>query len=456
MNNHQERMGREPIVKLIFYFALPSIAGMLANSLYNIVDRIFVGRIVGAGGLAAVSVCFPAMLFMFSICLLIGVGSAPLISMALGEGDKAKAERVLGSTVSLATFIGIVLLLLGSFYLDYILMLSGVSSTILPMAREYLKIIFLGAPFSIIAFAINFCIRAEGHPNFAMFTQILGAVCNIILDAIFIGCLDMGIAGAAWGTIISQFISMIWVLSFYLRGKSSLKLSYKNLKPRPALIFKILTLGFSPCMSELSFTVFSVFFNRALLKYGGDIAVSAMGAFMGWDSLLFLPVISIGEAVQALYSYNWGAGKPDRVLSALKWALALASGYFAFSILLVYFLVRPMLMLFTSDATLLVVATEGMLISYSTVIFAGIALMAGSFFQSLGLAKLSLFLTLCRQVIFLIPPVFILPPVWGVKGVWFCFPVVDTGGGMAAFFLLLLYYKKLGLSKYESGGLRNE
>ena len=424
-----ERMGREPVLELIVAFALPSIAGMLAGSLYNIVDRMFVGRVVGPEGLAAISVCFPFMLLLISLCFLFGIGALPLISRALGERDPERAELVLGNVVSSVLILSVVLMALGMLETDSLLRLSGADEK-----------------------AMNFCVQAEGQPLFAMGTQIVGAVSNTILDALFIWGWGWGIAGAAWGTILSQMLSVLWVSSFYWRRRGCLRVRASCCVPRFDILKRILALGFPPCLTEVSFSVFFILFNRSMNTYGGPIAVSALGAFLGWDSLWFLPVIGVGEAVQAIFGYNWGARLLGRVLEALKWALILATGYFVGSVLVVRLFVHEMLLFFTADPGLLALASEGMGIAYAGTVFSGIALIANSFFQGLGRARLSLLLTLSRQFLMLIPAIFILPRFWGVKGVWACFPALDMGGGVLAFFLLLRYYKKLGLDRCDGRG----
>ncbi|MDR1379111.1 MAG: MATE family efflux transporter [Synergistaceae bacterium] len=444
-----ERMATEPIPKLILLFALPSIIGMLANALYNIVDRMFVGLYVGPGGLAAISLCFPFMIFNIAICLLLGVGAGPLMSIALGEKDEKRAERILG-TAAAGAFIGAcVVSLLGSWKIDAILKLVGTSETLFSQAREYMKIILWGIPFANVAFTLNFCIRAEGRPTFAMGTQMVGAFSNIVLDALLIVGMDMGVAGAAWGTIISQGISAAWALSFYLRRLGVLRLNWKHFSP--SLLTQMLPLGFSSFLTEASFTLFSLLFNRALVTHGGDLAVSAMGAFMGWDSLLFLPVIGIGEAAGTLLAYNYGARFMGRILEILKWALGLGSAYFLCSAGSVYLWAEKMLRLFTTDAELLEMASEGARISYAGVLFVGITLISLSFFQGLGKAKICLFLNLTRQFIFLIPAIWFLPKIWGLSGIWYCFPTMDVGGGLVALCFLLRAYRRLGLSRLEPG-----
>jgi putative MATE family efflux protein len=444
-----ERMGTEPVLKLIVSFAIPSIAGMLANALYNIVDRIFVGRVVGAEGLAAIGLCFSFMIFNIGLCLLFGVGGATLISIALGENDRERAEKILGTTAAGIFAASLAIAFFCALKLDWILSMSGAGETLLPPAREYLRIILLGIPFANMAFTLNFCVRAEGRPAFAMGTQILGALSNIVFDALFIVWGGMGIAGAALGTIVSQCLSALWILSFYIRRSGILRFKVKNLVPRFSLLGRVLSLGFSPFLTEMSFTLFMVLFNRALSTHGGSLAVSAFGAFMGWDSLLFMPVIGIGEAVQTLFAYNYGARLMERILGILKWALILASAYFFSSALSVYFWAGEMLRLFSADLELLALAEQGARISYAGVLLMGIALITISFFQGMGRARICLFLNLARQTLFLIPAVWFLPRIFGLRGVWYCFPVMDSAGGVLALCFLLREYKRLGLKEFE-------
>lgn len=449
-----ERMGQEPMLKLIISFTLPSIAGLLANSLYNIVDRMFVGRVVGTVGLGAISVCFPFMMISLSLCMLLGVGAVPVISGSLGKEDRQMAERVLGNVASAAVAVSLVITALTYANAEALLRFIGASDELLPESMRYLEIILLGVPFGTLSFVLNFAIRAEGRPNFAMATQIIGAGANIILDALLVWGLRRGVAGAAWGTVISQVISMMWVLSFYIKKKGYLNFSRASLRPNFSVLCEVAALGFPAAVTELSFSLFFVMFNQALDKYSGPVAVSALGAFMGWDSLLFLPVIGIGEGAEAIFGYNWGAQKRDRVLEALKLSLILAAGYFALSAVTVYFFLGDMMRVFSEDEALLKIAVEGGQVAYACVIFSGIAIVTNSFFQGIGFAKLAFCYTIVRQFVLLIPSIIILPRIFGGTGVWACFCAMDSIGGTLGLVLLLIYYKKLGLNQHEGKAVR--
>ena len=441
-NSKSDYMGTEPIIKLLIKFALPSIFGLLAHSLYNLVDRVFVGHYVGPEGLAATSICFPYMLFSFSLAIMPCAGGTALISIAVGERKKSHAEKVLGNGLFMAFVISMVLTMSGFLYAPSIIRISGGSGAISRVAEEYFNVIVLGVPFSIFGFALSGYIRAQGFPKYAMGALVTGAMCNIALDALFIIYFGLGVRGAAIATVLSQIIVFIWVLSFFIFKTGDLRIHFKNLIPEYSIILRIFMLGLSPAILEFGFAFFMLFFNRALALHGGDLAISALGIFMGWDSLLFLPVLGIGEAVQPLFGYNFGARLFNRVEAALKTALALACGYFLCSTFVVRFFAEPMVRLFTSNQELIDIAIIGMKISYAGVVFVGISIVTNSYLQGLGRARLAIFLTLSRHLLFLIPTILILPNYWGVMGVWGSFPVIDLCGGTLSVVLLLYLNRK--------------
>jgi putative MATE family efflux protein len=442
-NSKSDYMGTEPIVRLIIKFALPSILGMLAHSLYNLVDRVFVGHYVGPEGLAATSLCFPYMLFGFSLAIMPSAGGSALISIALGEQKKQRAEKILGNGLFLAFIASLFLSLAGRFYAPSIIAISGGSGAISRIAEDYFNIIVLGVPISFFGFTLSGYIRAQGSPKFAMGALVTGALCNIVLDALFVVYFGWGVRGAAIATVLSQSISLIWVLTFFIFKIGDLRVHLRNFVPEYSIILRIFMLGLSPSIMEAGFAFFMLLFNRALAAHGGDLAISALGIFMGWDSLLFLPVLGIGEAVQPLFGYNYGARLFHRVESALKTAIAMACTYFLCSLFIVYFFTEQMVRMFTYDQELIDISLTGMKISYAGVIFVGISIITNSYLQGLGRARLSVFLTLCRHFLFFIPTILILPKYLGLTGVWGSFPIIDLCGGLLSV-VLLLYLKKQG------------
>ncbi|MCL1874748.1 MAG: MATE family efflux transporter [Synergistaceae bacterium] len=441
-NSKSGYMGTEPIIRLIIKFALPSILGMLAHSLYNIVDRIFVGHYVGPDGLAATILCFPYMMLTFALSIMPGAGGGALISIALGEQKKPRAEKVLGNGLFMAFVASLIMSVTGYNYAASIIQMSGGSGAIGVMAEGYFNIIVIGVPISTCAFAMSGYIRAQGSPKYAMGALICGALCNIVLDAVFVVYFGWGVRGAAIATVLSQFISFIWSSSFFVFKIGELRVHFVNFIPAPSIILRIFMLGLSPAITESAFALFMFLCNRALSFHGGDLAISAMGIFMGWDSLLFLPVLGIGEAVQPLFGYNYGALLFRRVEAALKTAITLACGYFLFSAFVVCFFTEFMIRMFTNDQELINIAVVGMRISYAGVIFVGITIVTNSYIQGIGRARLSIFLTFCRHLLFLFPAILIFPKYWGLTGVWASFPVVDLcGGALSVILLLYLHFK---------------
>ncbi|MEA4877117.1 MATE family efflux transporter [Aminobacterium sp. MB27-C1] len=431
------RMGEESIPRLLFHFSAPAIVGLLANALYNIVDRIFVGHAVGPMGIASIAVAFPFMIAGIAVGLLVGVGSSALISISLGEKKRRQAEVIMGNAVALLAIASVLGVILGWLFLDDILRLGGATDLLLPEARKYLRIILMGVPFSLFSFGFNYFIRAEGSPRFAMMTLLLGAGANIVLDAVMIMGLNMGLEGAAFATITAQLIAALWATSFYARNKGRLRIRLINLRLRKRIVKRIVSIGMAPFLLEATFTFILGLLNQVLKVYGGEIAISALGIFFSLDSMLFLPVLGIGEGAQPIIGYNFGAKHIDRVKSTVKWALAGALSFFGLSFIIVFFLARPLVMIFnTTSPELINLAARGLVISYSCVVFAGITIIASYTFQALGLGRQSLILNIMRQVIFFIPPLLILPPLLGTDGVWLAFPFSDVGGGLFGAFLL--------------------
>ena len=430
-------MGKESIFRLMVSFSLPAIAGMLANALYNIVDRIFVGQTVGPLGIGAISVAFPFMLFVIAYGLLIGVGAGSLISISLGEKRRARAEKTMGNAIVFLSAGGIFLAFIGGVFSGRILELSGASVTMLPLAKKYIDTVVWGVFFSTLGFGLNFFIRAEGNPRYAMYTLVVGAFINILLDALFILVLDMGIRGAALATVISQFVSAMWAVAYYFWRMGELRFRIKNFIPDKIIVRRILAVGLAPCLTEMSFTVVLALLNRVLRVYGGDLAISAMGIFFSLDSLLFLPVLGIAGGVQPIIGYNYGAKNYERVISSVKAAIWMGVLFFAGSFLLIMTVPEPMIRIFNSDdPELLALAARGMRIGYSCVLFASVSIIAGHTFQAIGKAGIGIFLTLSRHFIFILLPLYVLPPLIGTDGVWISIPLSDLGGGlMGAWFL---------------------
>lgn len=431
-------MDEEKIPKLLFTFAVPAMIGMIAGAIYNIVDRIFVGQYVGPGGLAAITICFPAMLLMFAFSLLISVGGASRVAILRGARKQRPAEQVLATAFLLLALVGaggaVFSLTPG---IDNLLRLSGASAEVVPLAKSYLRIILLGGPFALVGAGINSLVRACGSPRYAMATQVFGALTNVVLDAFFIVKLDMGVNGAAYGTVIAQAMATACGVAFFYTRFTTLRIRlHFLLSPRFKVIKKIVSVGTAPFIVELSFVLYMTVMNRTIHRYGGDMGLSALGVFFSIDSLLFLPSMAIGEATQPIIGYNYGAGKPDRVVKTIRLAVIFVTVFYMVSFLLAELFAKEMMMLFNDDPRLLALGVPGMRIGYMGIMFVGLPIITTSALQGLGKARAALCMALFRHAVFMFLPMLILPRFFGIWGIWMSFPIGDIWGCIMAIFFL--------------------
>ena len=426
-------MREEKITKLLIRFAIPSMTGMIAGAIYNIVDRIFVGQLVGTVGLAAITTTSPIMVLMFAWSLLFGIGGSSRVAILRGAKKQRLAEQALSQAVMMLVFTGIFAALLGATCTDTLLRLSGTSDTVLPVARAYMKIILFGAPFALVSVAFNSLIRACGAPKYAMWTQIVGAGANVLLDAAFIGWMGMGVAGAALGTVVAQFLSTLIGIYYFFSNDATVKMKlHFMLRPKLDVLKKIISVGVAPFLVEFAFVFYITIMNRLIYKYGGDLGLSAVGIFFSIDSLLFLPAFAIGEAAQPIIGYNYGAHLTDRVIEIVKEALVLVCGVYFIAFCTAELFAEQLVMIFNSDPGLIDIAVPGLRISYIGLVFFGLPVVTTSTLQGLGLGKQSVILSAFRQGLFLFPPIIILPYFFGIWGIWGAFPVGDIMGAMVA------------------------
>lgn len=448
--DNSKLLGTESIGALLFKFSIPAIIGMLVNALYNIVDGVFVGRYVGSLGLAGVSVSYPIMIVVLAFIMLIGFGATSLISIRLGEGEKDVAEKILGNATTLLVVVPIVLFILVQIFLDNMLMLFGASANVLPFAKSYMSIVSFGFLFQAIGFGMNNFIRAEGNPKTAMFTMLIGAILNTILDAIFIIGLDMGIKGAALATVLAQMISSIWVLSYFLSGKSLLKVKKENLKLESDTVRYIVTLGFAQFSLQIANSIVAVIANKTLLHYGGDISISAYRIINNLAMLFLMSIFGINQGAQPIIGYNYGAKQFDRVKKTLFLAIGSATAIVLFGFAVVRIFPEQLVMLFTKDDKELISMTvDGMKIFLLALPIIGFQIVSSSYFQAIGKPKQSVLLGLSRQVIILIPATLILPTFYGLKGVWMAAPTSDILSSILTTFFLVQAIKNLN-SNIES------
>lgn len=425
MDRTQE-LGHTPVGKLLWKYFLPAIVGVMANTLYNIVDRIYIGRGVGALALSGLSVTFPIMIIAMAFGMLVGMGAASLVSIRLGQQNRPEAEKILGNAFTLLAVISLAVTILGLLARDWVLSMFGAGPETLGYARQYITIILLGNVFQGLGFGMNNLIRAEGHARAAMYTMVIGALANILLDPLFIFVFRMGVAGAAVATVISMALTSIWVFWHFTGSRPGLKIRAANLGLERKIVLGIFSIGMAPFAMQLSGSVINALFNIQLIKYGGDLAVGAMGIINSVAMMVVFCVIAINMASQPIIGFNYGARQYARVKRALKLAIISATAITTTGWLAVELFPGAIITLFNnSDPGLLEIGTRGMRILLAAFPVVGSQVVGGNFFQAIGKAKIAMVLNLLRQVIILIPMVLLLPPIFKIDGVWLAGPIAD-------------------------------
>lgn len=453
-----ERLGQERILPLLLSFSIPAIVGMLVQALYNVVDRIFVGNGVGPLGLAGLSVVFPVMLVQMGFAMLIGLGATALISIRLGEEKKDDAERIMSNAFGMLILISLVLTVIGIAFLDPLIRLLGASEAVLPYARDYLSIILYGTIFQSVGFGLNHMIRAQGNPKLAMATMLIGAITNTILDPVFIYLFDMGVKGAAIATVISQIVSAVWVLSYFLRGKSQLRLDLRSAhKIKWEIVLQIISIGFAPFAMQLASGLQNLILNQSLANYGGDLAISAMGIVFSVNTLFMMPIFGINQGSQPIIGFNYGAKKYARVKQTFFYAATGATIFVIFGFLATRLIPIQLVSLFgRQDAELMSLGVRAMKMVMVFYPIIGLQIVGANYFQAVGKPKKAAFLSLSRQVLILIPALLILPRIWGLNGVFMAYPLADGIATLVTILLLRRELTTLGKGEFQSLGFKIE
>ncbi|AGL00565.1 MATE family efflux transporter [Desulfoscipio gibsoniae] len=420
------QLGEEKIPALLLKFSLPVVIALLVNALYNFVDRIFIGNGVGSLGIAGITIVYPIMLVMGACATLVGTGAASLISIRLGEKKANVAERVLGNAIVLLIMLSIIITISGLLFINPILRSFGASSEVLPYAKDYMGIIMLGTIFQVLGLGMNYSIRADGSPQKAMVTMLIGAILNTILTPIFIFGFNLGMKGAALATIISQAVSAAWVMYYFIGGSSFLKIHIQNLKLISDIVKPILAIGAASFMMQLTLSLSNMIMNKSLVHYGGDIAVSAMGVIFSIIFLIVLPILGISQGIQPIIGFNYGAQKFDRVKEALQSGVIAATVIATLGFIIIRVFPEQLMSLFNSqNKEFISIGSYAMGISMIFVPIIGIQMIVTGYFQAIGKPKQAMFLTLLRQVIFLIPALLILPQYFQLMGILISIPLSD-------------------------------
>ena len=440
-----ERLGSEPIGKLIISMAVPSVAAQIINVLYNIVDRVYIGHIAGYGDMAltGVGVTFPILMLISAFSAFAGMGGAPLASIHLGKRDYEGAENILGNSAGLLVIFSVTLTAFFSIFKTQILYAFGASDNIIGYATDYISIYLIGTIFVQVSVGLNVFISGQGRARTAMLSVLIGAVTNIILDPIFIFALHMVVRGAAFATIISQAISAIWIIHFLTSDKSVVKLKLTKMKLKPALVGRIAALGISPFIMQSTESLVSITLNSGLQRYGGDLYVGTMSIMTSVMQLIVIPMQGVSQGVQPIISYNYGAKNARRVKEAYFKMLAIC--FLGTFILAGIAVMAPGVYagIFTDNQDLVELTCKVMPVYFLGITIFGIQNACQSTFLALGQAKVSLFIALLRKVILLIPLAIILPRFMGVMGIYRAEPIADVISVTVTIILFTVTFKKI-------------
>ncbi|MDC7244349.1 MAG: MATE family efflux transporter [Sphaerochaetaceae bacterium] len=423
----QLELQTKPIGSLILQYSIPAVIAMIVNAIYNIVDRIFIGKFAGESALASLTIDFPLMLILFSFATLIGAGGAALFSIKLGEKDIRAANLYFANTVSSGILVSTVMILTVFFNLEPILYLLGATETLIVQSSAYMRIILTGFIFQSISLVLNNMVRNEGNPLLSMIAMLSSAVINIALDFVFIGLMDMGVEGAALATIIGQFSGFCLLASFYLRKKSVISVTWKDFLIQPKIFGKIVLIGFPTFIGTIGTSLSMTFLNRGLSIYGGVAAITAMGAINSLYTFFIMPMMGIQQGVQPIMGYNYGAEEFGRVSKTLRYSIFGTILFSSVVFLLLYIFPNTAVSLFLSEGSATVdVAVEGLRYYILMLPLLGVNLLSIAYFQSTAKGRIAIILGLLRQFIFLIPLVLILPLHFDLTGVWIATPIADA------------------------------
>ena len=436
-------LGTKPIGKLLLQYALPAIIAMIAASLYNIIDRVFIGQYVGPMAISGLAITFPFMNLGAAFGAAIGVGASTTISVKLGQRDYDTAENLLGNTIILNLIVGLSFGIISLIFLNPILHFFGASHTTLPYAKSFMQIILAGNVVSHMYLGMNAVLRASSKPRQAMLATIFTVVMNIILDAIFICWLGWGIEGAAIATIISQALALCWQMSLFADKSQILHFKKGIYRLKKQLVNNIISVGISPFFINLCACIIVIFMNNQLVRYGGDMAVGAYGIANSIATIFIMFVIGLNQGMEPIAGYNYGAQNISRLLHVLKLTIIAATIVMTIGWLLSIFAPYYCARLFTTDAELIKLSIKAIRINMMMYLFIGSQMVTTFFFLCVGKVKTSIFLSLSRQLLVLLPALYILPQFFHVNGVWYSLPVSDFTAWVIAISILVWYIKKI-------------
>ena len=427
MENKQKalELGQKPVGRLLWQYALPAMVAMVASSLYNIIDRSVIGQMVGPEAIAGLGITFPFMNLSAAFGAAVGVGSSTCISVKLGQRDYATAQHLLGNTVTLNVIVGFLFMVICLIFLDPILIFFGASEVTLPYAREFMQVILAGNIVTHMYFGMNAVLRAAGKPRHAMYATLFTVGCNIVLVMAFVWWFRWGIRGAALATILSQSLALCWQMWILSDKRELLHLKRGIYRLKSDLVRNIIAIGVSPFLMQSTSCVIVIFMNNQFVRYGGDMAVGAYSIANSMVMVFFMFVMGVTQGMQPIVGYNYGAQKYDRMMRCLWIAIVVATSILLFGWALSMLFPKQMARIFTTDPVLLEMSAHGIVLDMLVFFVVGSQATITNFFQCIGKVKISIFLSLSRQLIFLLPMAYIFPLFWNLDGVWYAMPASD-------------------------------
>ena len=436
-------LGTKPVGKLLIQYALPAMVAMTAASLYNIIDRVFIGQVVGPMAISGLAITFPFMNLATAFGAGVGIGASTAISVKLGQRDYAAAENILGNTVTLNLIIGVTFSVLCLIFLDPILRFFGASDATIPYARSFMQVILAGNVISHMYFGMNAVLRAASKPRHAMAATIFTVLMNVLLDIIFIWWWHWGIRGAALATIISQALALCWQMKLFSNQKELLHLKKGIYRLKRNLVNNIISIGISPFLMNVCACVVVIFINNQLVRYGGDIAVGAYGIANSIAMIFVMFVIGLNQGMQPIAGYNYGSQQTDRLMRVVKYAAFAATAIMVTGWLIAHLAPYYCARMFTSDTELIRQAIKAIQINMMMYPFIGYQMVVTNFFQCIGKVKISIFLSLSRQLLFLLPLLATLPHFFGLNGVWAALPSSDFTASFIAAIIMLIFVRRI-------------
>ena len=446
-------LGTKPVGKLLMQYAIPAIIAMTASSLYNMVDSIFIGQGVGPLAISGLAITFPLMNLSAAFGAAVGVGASTFISVKLGQKDYDTAKHILGNTMTLNLITGLGVGLVCLLFLDPILRFFGASDQTIPYARDYMVIILLGNVITHMYFGLNSVLRAAGKPKHAMSATIFTVILNTLLDPLFIYTFGLGIKGAAYATVLAQSLALIWQLYIFSRPKELLHFKRGTFRPNSPIIRNIIAIGLSPFSMNVCACIVVILINNSMVHYGSDLAVGAYGIANKVAFIFVMINMGVNQGMQPIAGYNFGAMRYDRLMNVVKYSIIAATAIMTTGFIIAMTIPGPCARLFTTDPTLIDLSAKG--IRYIMVAFpvVGYQMVVSNFFQSIGKAKISIVLSLSRQLLILLPLLLILPTMFGINGVWFSMPVSDTLSAIMAAWIMIVHMRKF---KKQHNEITNE